>query len=242
MLHRRCAPARRGGGTRGCGWASPWSPSRCSSAPGCSAGPTTPSRCGARARTWPPASRSPRRPRRRGGCGSARRRTASTTSASATGSGRRDPVAGGRCRQLLPAGALGAAEEGLTEVPIWAPAEVIPASIEPGSVVDVWVTPTPGAGNMAKGSVLVARRRRRGRGAARGGLLRPGRQPPGARRRAGRSGTRGRAGAGRRQGQPHRHHPAGLSMDGIGPGRDASAPASSWSPPARRGSPRPCAS
>ena len=57
--------------------------------------------------------------------------------------------------ELLPAGALGAAEEGLTEVPIWAPAEVIPASIEPGSVVDVWVTPTPGTGNLAKGSVLV---------------------------------------------------------------------------------------
>jgi hypothetical protein len=57
--------------------------------------------------------------------------------------------------ELLPAGALGAGEEGLTEVPIWAPAEVIPASIEPGSVVDVWVTPTPGAGNVAKGSVLL---------------------------------------------------------------------------------------
>ena len=57
--------------------------------------------------------------------------------------------------ELVPAGALGAAEEGLTEVPIWAPAEVIPASIEPGSVVDVWVTPTPGTGNLAKGSVLV---------------------------------------------------------------------------------------
>ena len=57
--------------------------------------------------------------------------------------------------ELLPAGALSAAEEGLTEVPIWAPAEVIPASIEPGSVVDVWVTPPPGAGNVAKGSVLV---------------------------------------------------------------------------------------
>ena len=57
--------------------------------------------------------------------------------------------------ELLPAGALGAGDEGLTEVPIWAPAEVIPASIEPGSVVDVWVTPTPGAGNIAKGSVLV---------------------------------------------------------------------------------------
>ncbi len=57
--------------------------------------------------------------------------------------------------ELLPAGALGAADEGLTEVPIWAPAEVIPASIEPGSVVDVWVTPTPGTGTIAKGSVLV---------------------------------------------------------------------------------------
>jgi len=57
--------------------------------------------------------------------------------------------------ELLPAAALGAAEDGLTEVPIWAPAEVIPASIEPGSVVDVWVTPTPGTGNVAKGSVLV---------------------------------------------------------------------------------------
>jgi len=56
--------------------------------------------------------------------------------------------------ELLPAAALGAAEEGLTEIPVWAPAEVIPASTEPGSVVDVWVTPTPGAGG-TKGSVLV---------------------------------------------------------------------------------------
>ena len=57
--------------------------------------------------------------------------------------------------ELLPAAALGAAEEGLTEVPVWAPAEVIPASIEPGSTVDVWVTPTPGSGSTVKGSVLV---------------------------------------------------------------------------------------
>ncbi len=57
--------------------------------------------------------------------------------------------------ELLPATALGAAEEGLVEVPVWAPAEVIPASIEPGSTVDVWVTPTPGSGSTVKGSVLV---------------------------------------------------------------------------------------
>jgi hypothetical protein len=56
--------------------------------------------------------------------------------------------------ELLPAAALGATEEGLTEVPVWAPAEVIPASIESGSVVDVWVTPTPGASS-TNGSVLV---------------------------------------------------------------------------------------
>ena len=57
--------------------------------------------------------------------------------------------------ELLPAAALGSAEEGLTEVPIWAPAEVIPASVEPGSLVDVWVTPTPGADARTAGSVLV---------------------------------------------------------------------------------------
>lgn len=57
--------------------------------------------------------------------------------------------------ELLPVAALGAAEEGLTEVPVWAPAEVIPASIEPGSLVDVWVTPTPGASSLRHGSRLV---------------------------------------------------------------------------------------
>lgn len=57
--------------------------------------------------------------------------------------------------ELLPAAALGSAEEGLTEVPLWAPGEVIPASVEPGSTVDVWVTPTPGSGPAVKGSVLV---------------------------------------------------------------------------------------
>lgn len=42
--------------------------------------------------------------------------------------------------ELLPAAALGDGVEERTEVPVWAPAEAVAGSIEPGSVVDVWVT------------------------------------------------------------------------------------------------------
>lgn len=42
--------------------------------------------------------------------------------------------------ELLPSGAFGAADEGLLEVPIAIPADVVPASVGAGSTVDVWVT------------------------------------------------------------------------------------------------------
>ena len=106
--------------------------------------------------TSPRVSRSPRRIWSPGGCASTTRPTAIATSGSATRCRATPPLSRAvGAGELLPAAALGAAEEGLTEVPVWAPAEVIPASIEPGSTVDVWVTPTPGSGSTVKGSVLV---------------------------------------------------------------------------------------
>jgi hypothetical protein len=47
--------------------------------------------------------------------------------------------------ELVPQSALGARDDGLLEVPIWAPSDAIPASVGPGSTVDVWVTPAAGA-------------------------------------------------------------------------------------------------
>lgn len=55
--------------------------------------------------------------------------------------------------ELVPASALGAADPDLLEVPIWAPSDVIPASVGPGSTVDVWVT--SGTGGRASGARLV---------------------------------------------------------------------------------------
>lgn len=46
--------------------------------------------------------------------------------------------------ELVPQAALGAADADLLEVPIWAPADAIPASVAAGSTVDVWVTPVSG--------------------------------------------------------------------------------------------------
>jgi len=56
--------------------------------------------------------------------------------------------------ELVPAAALGERDEGLLEVPIWAPSERIPASVAAGSTVDVWVTQPAGEGRGA-GSRLV---------------------------------------------------------------------------------------
>jgi len=55
--------------------------------------------------------------------------------------------------ELVPAAALGALDEDLLEVPIWAPSDAIPASVVAGSTVDVWVTPVSGA--RAAGARLV---------------------------------------------------------------------------------------
>lgn len=55
--------------------------------------------------------------------------------------------------ELVPSAALGDPPDGRLEVPIWAPDVAVPDSIRPGSVVDVWVTPT-GGGRKA-GAVLV---------------------------------------------------------------------------------------
>jgi hypothetical protein len=55
--------------------------------------------------------------------------------------------------ELVPAAALGAPDEDLLEVPIWAPSDAIPASVVAGSTVDVWVTPVSGEG--AAGARLV---------------------------------------------------------------------------------------
>jgi hypothetical protein len=55
--------------------------------------------------------------------------------------------------ELVPAAALGAPDEDLLEVPIWAPSDAIPASVAAGSTVDVWVTPV--SGGRAAGARLV---------------------------------------------------------------------------------------
>jgi hypothetical protein len=44
--------------------------------------------------------------------------------------------------ELLPAAALGRADEGLLEVPIWAPYDAVPGNLTAGSTVDIYVTPT----------------------------------------------------------------------------------------------------
>lgn len=46
--------------------------------------------------------------------------------------------------ELVPRAALGAPDDGLLEVPIWAPSDAIPSSVAAGSTVDVWVTPVSG--------------------------------------------------------------------------------------------------
>jgi hypothetical protein len=46
--------------------------------------------------------------------------------------------------ELVPQAALGAPDDDLLEVPIWAPSDAIPASVGAGSTVDVWVTPASG--------------------------------------------------------------------------------------------------
>lgn len=45
--------------------------------------------------------------------------------------------------ELLPVGALGEGGEALVEVPLTVAAEAVPATVRPGSLVDVWVTPDP---------------------------------------------------------------------------------------------------
>jgi hypothetical protein len=42
--------------------------------------------------------------------------------------------------ELVPAAAFGAADHDLLEVPVWAPADAVPAGLVEGSVVDIWVT------------------------------------------------------------------------------------------------------
>ncbi len=46
--------------------------------------------------------------------------------------------------ELLPTAALGEAEAGLLEVPIWAAYDAIPGNLTAGSIVDVYVTPVSG--------------------------------------------------------------------------------------------------
>lgn len=48
------------------------------------------------------------------------------------------PVGAG---ELVPVAAFGDATDGLVEVPVWSPADAVPASVRAGSVVDVWVLP-----------------------------------------------------------------------------------------------------
>lgn len=45
--------------------------------------------------------------------------------------------------ELLPVGALGESGTALVEVPLTVAAEAVPATVRPGSLVDVWVTPDP---------------------------------------------------------------------------------------------------
>jgi hypothetical protein len=42
--------------------------------------------------------------------------------------------------ELVPAAAFGAADRDLLEVPVWAPADAVPAGLVEGAVVDIWVT------------------------------------------------------------------------------------------------------
>lgn len=54
--------------------------------------------------------------------------------------------------ELLPRSALGAAETGpVVEVPLSVEADAVPASVQTGSVVDVWVTPDAAAGPGSSG-------------------------------------------------------------------------------------------
>lgn len=55
--------------------------------------------------------------------------------------------------ELLPTAALGRADDGLLEVPIWAPYDAIPGNLTAGSTVDVYVTPF--SGDRAGGAQLV---------------------------------------------------------------------------------------
>lgn len=58
--------------------------------------------------------------------------------------------------EMLPRGALGDAEEqSLVEVPVAAPADAIPATVDVGSSVDVWITPKTAQGEPADGAIRV---------------------------------------------------------------------------------------
>ena len=56
--------------------------------------------------------------------------------------------------ELLPARALGDDDAGLLEVPVWAPADAVPARLSAGAIVDIWVTPASGAGKAGAERVL----------------------------------------------------------------------------------------
>lgn len=56
--------------------------------------------------------------------------------------------------ELVPIAALGAEEAERLEVPIWAPDVAVPDGIGPGSVVDVWVTPSGESRRKAAVAVL----------------------------------------------------------------------------------------
>jgi len=58
--------------------------------------------------------------------------------------------------ELLPRAALGdGASDPLVEVPVAVPAEAVPSTVRPGSVVDVWATPDAAPGQRDVESVLV---------------------------------------------------------------------------------------
>ena len=132
---------RPGGATRGSGSASCWSRRPSWWAPGCSRPPTTRCRSGRRPPTSAPASGSRPTTWSRSGCGS-------PTTALSAGYFTVDDelpadleltrsVAAG---ELLPRGAVGTpAATGLVEVPVAVEPELVPPTVAPGDVVDVYV-------------------------------------------------------------------------------------------------------
>jgi len=56
--------------------------------------------------------------------------------------------------ELVPVAALGGGSAGLQEVPVWAPYDAVPGNLEPGAVVDVWVTPRSGESEQGARLVL----------------------------------------------------------------------------------------